>query len=364
MNYQHKSVQNSKVFAVGLAALAITALFVGMISDFLITLFLAAVFSAMSQPLYLRILALSYGRKSIAAAATLILLYVCILAPVLGIIVLAASQAQDLAGSAISIGRDIDLTSLLSNLPDWLPFRQELERAAPTVVSKVGELADNLAVFVVSTLSVVTRGTASFFINLFVLTYAMVFFLQESTDVLTQLLRFLGLSKTTRSRVTDRVMSVSRATIKGTLVIGVIQGLLGGLGFLVTGIPGAAFWSMIIAVLSVIPGVGPGLVLIPGVIYLFIAGQAVSAIALLLWTLLVVTTVDNLLRPTLVGRDTKMPDLLILISTLGGLSMFGAAGLLIGPVIAGVFVTVWQILAETAKETGNSEANETTGQSE
>jgi len=130
-------------------------------------------------------------------------------------------------------------------------------------------------------------------------------------------------------------------------VIGIVQGALGGIAFAVVGIQGAAFWAVVMAVASVIPGVGTALVWVPAVIYLFATGKTVSAIGMALWFILLVGTIDNVLRPILVGRDTEMPDLLVLISTLGGLAMFGAVGLIIGPVIAGLFVTMWEVFQET-----------------
>jgi predicted PurR-regulated permease PerM len=147
-----------------------------------------------------------------------------------------------------------------------------------------------------------------------------------------------------------KFVSVARATIKGTLMIGLIQGGLGGLGFLAAGISGWAFWSVVMMILSVIPGVGTALVWVPGVIYLFAIGMAGKAIALGLWCALVVGMVDNVLRPRLVGRDTEMSDLLVLISTLGGIVAFGATGFIIGPIIAALWVTVWEIYGEMFSE--------------
>jgi predicted PurR-regulated permease PerM len=156
-------------------------------------------------------------------------------------------------------------------------------------------------------------------------------------------------------------MSISRATIKGTLVIGIVQGALGCIGFAVAGIEGAAFWGAVMAILSIIPGIGPALVWVPGVIYLFANGETTSAVGLTLWCALVVSTIDNVLRPTLVGRDTQMPDLMILVSTLGGLALFGAVGLIIGPVVAGLFITIWEIFRETFGGIVNSESEEDPG---
>lgn len=335
------------MLAVGLATIAISAVFIGMIWDFLIALFLAAVFSAMASPLYEKVLSVLGDKKGIAAAATLLILFICVLVPILALVYLAAIQAQELTTNIVSFVQRVDVEGVQFEAPEWMPFGQELERAGTITTSKVGELAGSIAGFFVSAVSAVTKGTASFFLSLFILIYAMVFFLQEQTNVLAQLMHYSGLSPASQERLIERTISISRATIKGTLVIGVVQGALGGIGFAVTGIPGAAFWGAVIAVVSIIPGIGPPLILIPGVIYLFVTGEIAYAIGLALWTGLVVTTIDNLLRPALVGRDTQMHDLLILVSTLGGLAMFGAVGLIIGPVLAGLFVTIWEIFQET-----------------
>ena len=130
-------------------------------------------------------------------------------------------------------------------------------------------------------------------------------------------------------------------------MVGLVQGGLAGLAFAVVGIQGSAFWGTLMLVLSIIPGIGTALVWGPAVIYLFAVGKTASAVGLGVWCVLVVGTVDNFLRPKLVGADTKMPDLLILLSTFGGLSMFGAVGLVLGPIIAALFMTIWDIYGTT-----------------
>ena len=148
----------------------------------------------------------------------------------------------------------------------------------------------------------------------------------------------------------ERLTSVTRATIKGTLVIGIIQGTLAGLGFWAAGIDGSAFWGTIMAVLSIVPGIGSALIWVPAVIYLFITGQTLAATLLLTWCAAVVGTIDNVLRTSLVGKDAKMPDLLILIGTLGGLFLFGPIGFIVGPIVCGLFLTVWEIYGATFKD--------------
>lgn len=331
------------MFAVGLATLLISALFLGMIWDFLIALLLAAIFSALADPLYNKILDKVGGRTGIATAVTLIVLILGVLIPTLGIIYVAATQAGDLTGNVVAFVENLDGDASGFTVPDWVPFHEEIQGAAPQIASKVGELTGKLAGFFVSSLSAATKGTASFFMSLFVMIYAMVYFLQEKTSVLAQLMRYSGLPPSFQTQLVERTVSISRATIKGTLLIGIAQGVLGGVGFWVTDIPGAAFWGAVMMIASVIPGVGPALVWVPGVIYLAATGETVGAIGLALWCGLVVSTIDNVMRPALVGKDTQMPDLLVLVSTLGGLAMFGAMGLIIGPVIAGLFLTMWDL---------------------
>jgi predicted PurR-regulated permease PerM len=338
------------MLTVGLATLAISALFIGMIWDFMIALFLAAVFSAMAAPLHQKILSWLGGRSGLAAVVTLLTLITCVLIPTSVLVYVAASQANELAQDIAIFIKNLDAEGPVFIAPEWLPFKDELESAGPQVASKIGELTGKAAGFFVSSASAATRGTASFFLSLFVLIYAMIFFLQEKTSILTQLMQYSGLPRATQDRLVDRTVSVSRATIKGTLVIGIIQGILGGIGFAVAGVPGAAFWGVVMVVASIIPGIGPGLIWLPAVIYLFATGDALSAIGLAIWSALVVSSIDNVLRPALVGRDTQMSDLLVLISTLGGLAMFGAVGIIIGPVIAGLFVTMWQVFQETIGE--------------
>jgi predicted PurR-regulated permease PerM len=138
--------------------------------------------------------------------------------------------------------------------------------------------------------------------------------------------------------------------VKGTLVIGIIQGALAGFAFWVAGIDGSAFWGTIMAILSIVPGIGAALIWVPAVIYLMVTGQLLAGMLLFAWCAAVVGTIDNILRPILVGKDAKMPDLLILVGTLGGLFLFGPIGFIVGPIVCGLFLTVWDIYGATFKD--------------
>ncbi|MBO6511791.1 MAG: AI-2E family transporter [Roseibium sp.] len=344
-----------QTFLIGLTALAIGAAFLGLVWDYLIALFLAAIFSAMSSPLYRRVFSLVGNRENLAVALTLLLLAIGLLLPLSFILVLGGQQAASVANTVTQWVETVDLSVIEQSLPAWIPFKVDFAELSATIVAKVGQAAGQIADFFVTALSQATRGTVSFFLNLFIMVYAMVFFLPQKTNMFLQLLAHTGLPEAIQTSLGSRVISISRATIKGTFLIGVAQGFLGGLGFWATGLPGAAFWGCVMAVLSVIPGIGPTLVLIPGVIVLAVNDQYIAAIGLAAWTALAVTTIDNLLRPILVGRDTQMPDLLVLVSTFGGLAAFGAVGLILGPVIAGLFITIWGVLEEQLAADGLSE---------
>lgn len=335
-----------------LTVVVISLVFLFMIRGYLKALFLAAVFSAMASPLNRWIVRRIGDRQALAAVITLLMLILVVILPLSGFLGIVAAQAVELSENVIPWVQEKikDPSSLHFGLPTWLPFQERLQPYTQQIASKLGEAAGSIGKFLFNSISAGTRGTATFFLNLFIMLYAMFFFLMQGESMGSGLLANLPLSKKDKERLVDKGISVARATIKGTLVIGIVQGFLAGTAFAVVGIKGAAFWATIMAVLSIIPAVGTALVWIPAVIYLLLTGQAAAGIGLLVWCAAVVGSVDNLLRPRLVGSDTEMPDLLILLSTLGGLSMFGAVGLVIGPVIAGIFLTVWDIYGKTFQE--------------
>ncbi|WP_158263406.1 AI-2E family transporter [Aliiruegeria haliotis] len=334
--------------ALVLVTALITLMFFGMIRSFLIPLIMAAIVAELSRPLYRRIRTFLGGRRHLASAVTLVLILVLVILPVILIASIAAQQALGLSRSVVMIVNSLTASATEAALPDWIPYQEDIDDLGPEIANKVADLITAVARYMVATLSSLSRGTALFFLDTFIFLYAMYFFLQMDTPVMTQILRFTGLAAETQTKIAERSVSVSRATIKGTLVIGVVQGVLGGIGFYVAGIDGATFWGVVMGIVSIIPGIGPSLVLSIGVVYLLAIGQTGAAIGLGLWAGLVVTTIDNILRPILVGRDTQMHDILILVSTFGGLGMFGAVGLILGPVVAGLFVTIWTTLAEAA----------------
>jgi predicted PurR-regulated permease PerM len=335
-----------KVLLVVLAA-AISILFLWMIRAFLIALLLAAITAGGLRPVYKRLLGWVGRRKHVAAGLTLFLLSLLVIVPLLAFGVVVAQQAVDLGSSAGPWVREqLATPSMLDDLSRRFPELDALRPYRDQILEKLGEAGSMLGAFAVGVATSAAQGVVEFLLLLFVMLYATFYFLTDGQRLLQKLLYYSPLPPEDEDKMVGRFLSVARATVKGTLVIGLVQGLLGGLAFWVAGVHGAAFWGTVMGVLSVIPGLGPVVVWVPVVVYLFAIQNTGAAVGLLLWCALVVGSIDNFLRPWLVGKDTKLPDLMVLLSTLGGLVLFGPVGFIIGPIVAALFVTVWDIYGE------------------
>ncbi len=344
---------NLRTAVVLLLVAAVTALFLAVAWPFLKPLLLGALLAGLFHPLYRWITRLLGGRQSLGAAVTLLVLLVLGLGPISVFLGIVVQQALTISDQAIPwLTQHLGAASTF-NVNEWVMQRfPALAKYMPSqeqLVEQVGAAAKTAGAFLVALASRMTVTTASFLLNLFVMLYAMFFFFKDGHKILERIFYYTPLSDEDERRMLTQFASITRATIKGTLVIGIIQGALGGIAFRVAGIEGAALWGTIMTILAIIPGIGAPLVWVPVVIVLFVNGQHVTATLLLVWCGAVVATIDNFLRPLLVGRDAQMPDLLILIGTLGGLFLFGPIGFIVGPIICGLFLTVWDIYGTTFK---------------
>lgn len=348
---------NGKTFRTAfvlLLVLAISALFLAVTWPFLKALLLGAILAGLCRPLYRWLVKLFRGRRSLAAAITLLILFVLVVGPISAFVGVVVKQALDVSNQAIPWVRQHFGAATTFDVHQWLvqrfPAAADYVPSQDEIMENVGTAAKAAGGFLVASASRMTAGTAAFLLNLFVMLYGMFFFLRDGRAILEKIFYYMPLSHEDEARMLQRFVSVTRATVKGTLVIGLIQGALAGVAFWIAGINGAAFWGTIMVILSIVPGIGAALVWVPAVVYLFVTGQTLPAILLGAWCAAVVGTVDNVLRPILVGKDAKMPDLLILIGTLGGLYLFGPIGFIVGPIVCGLFLTAWDIYGSAFKE--------------
>jgi predicted PurR-regulated permease PerM len=325
----------------------ISALFLGMIRQFLMPVFIAGLFAALASPLYRWLKNRMGGREIPASIATLLLIIFLILIP-LGVL------ASVVVAQAIGVGQSVTPwiqefiaePSVLTGYLEKLPFYQQVLPFRDDIVHKLGELVAMAANLLVGGLQSVAKGAINAVFLGFIMLYAMFFFLINGDRFLCKILYYLPLEDHDEQRLLERFTSVARATIKGTLIIGVMQGAICGVGFAVAGIPSAVFWGTLMAVMSIIPAFGTAIVWGPALVILAVSGDWTGAIILLVICGGIAGNLDNLIRPRLVGKDTQMHDLFILFGTLGGIGMFGIIGIIIGPIIAALFVTIWEIYGE------------------
>jgi predicted PurR-regulated permease PerM len=323
--------------------LGVGAAFLNMISSFLIALIMAAVLAGLLHPAQRWLTGRLRGRERLAAVLLLIGALLAIVLPLAGLTGIVAAEAVHVSQQIRPWVQELlaHEGGFTDSLPDWMDrYIQMLDPYRDSILNKLAEAASTAGSWLVSNVSTVTQGTLGFFVSLFVMAYAMYFFLVDGPRLVAALKSHLPLSAEDRDVIVGRGLSVTRASLKGILVVGALQGALVGLGLWAAGLSGAAFWGTIVFVLSAVPGVGAPVIWIPAAIYLAVTGEVGWAIGLSLWGALVVGLVDNILRPLIVGRDAKLPDLIVLISILGGIGMFGVMGIVLGPIVAAIFDTV------------------------
>jgi predicted PurR-regulated permease PerM len=197
------------------------------------------------------------------------------------------------------------------------------------------------------------QNTFDFLVNFFVMLYLLFFLLRDGEDLARAIRDAIPLRVEQRRALFSKFAIVIRATVKGNIVVAAVQGALGGLIFWILGINAPLLWAMVMAVLSLLPAIGAALVWLPVGIYFLATGSVWQGILLIAYGVLVIGLVDNILRPLLVGKDTNLPDWVVLIATLGGIAFFGLNGFVIGPAIAALFIAAWDLFSAFRRGNGN-----------
>ena len=326
----------------------VTAVFAWTIGGFLLPVFWAVVLAVLFTPLFRWFETRTRGRATLAALLTLLTVLVLVVAP---LVLLATLVTQEAVGvyERVASG-EIDLTEPVASVEQMLPRLVQRAKELGVDFDQVRENVASSALAasqqVASRLLGVGQQALQFTLLLAVTLYVLFFFVRDGRGLQDVLVRALPLGDPRERRLITKFAAVTRATVKGTFVIAAVQGTIGGIAFFALGLGSPVLWGVMMAVFSLLPAVGGALVWIPAAVYLLLVGSWGKALILTIVGVGVMGTVDNALRPVLVGRDAGMPDYMILLSTLGGLATFGFSGLVVGPVVAGLFLTVWEIFTE------------------
>ncbi|MEP7011416.1 MAG: AI-2E family transporter [Acidobacteriota bacterium] len=327
--------------------IATTALFFYMVRDFLIPVLLAAVFCTLLAPLFDALVRKTGGRRALSALICCLLVIIGLVVPLYWVANLVAHEALDFynsseaqlrkffeegdAGPLGAMKRSVWFRTLHLDQFDWSASAQDAAKSAGTFLAEV--------------IKATSSGTIHVVILLFLTLFTLFYFFRDSEKILPRIKYLIPLPEGHLDAIITRFSSVTRATMKGTLVIALVQGSLAAITLWAFGLDGAILWGVVATIMSILPVVGAWLVLYPAAVFLLLTGQIWQGILMIILTTVVIGGVDNFIRPRLVGHEAGMHDLMVFFSTLGGIAMFGAMGFIVGPVVAALFLAVLEIYA-------------------
>lgn len=341
------TVETSSFF---IALAVVSGAFVWILLPFYGAILWAMILAVLFRPVHLWLVNRTGGRGNIAAALTLLACVFIVIVPSAIVLESLIKESQRLYARTGVIEIDVSSTirNLWADLPDfavrllsWMGLTgpDQFHTMITDFVGQVAQSAADLAVRI-------GQSTVQLAISLGVMLYTLFFLFRDGPALISALRRASPLSGVHTDRIFAKLASAVRATIKGNVIIAILQGSLGGAIFWLLGIQAAVLWAALMSLLALLPVVGAAIVWVPFATYLLLAGETAKGIVLLIFGALVISLVDNLLRPMLVGRDLRLPDIVVLITTLGGIALIGANGFVIGPMIAALFVAILSSFAE------------------
>lgn len=312
-------------------------------------IFWGVVLAILFAPLQRRLLTFTRQRRNLAAVGTMLLFLISVFFP-LSMIVASLIQEGALQYEKIRSGQ-LDFGAyfqqIILSLPSWIT--DILARFGLTDMTSMKNAVSAAAAqgsqFIATKALNIGQSTAGFVISIGVMLYLLFFMLRDGGVLAEKIKQAIPLHSEQKRQLFSKFATVIRATVKGNIVVAATQGTLGGIMFWFLDIQGALLWGVFMAFMSLVPAVGAGLIWVPVAFYFLITGATWQGVTLTLYGIFVIGLIDNILRPILVGKDTQMPDYVVLVSTLGGISVFGLNGFVIGPVIAALFIAFWDLFA-------------------
>lgn len=335
----------------------VTAGFVWILLPFFGAVMWAIALAILFTPIYKRLCRQMGQHRTWAALATLLLALLVFILP-LAMIGVSLVQEVVLMAAEIRSGQ-LDYASYFEQIVNALPsgIVSTLNRFGlgdiAGLQARIGEIAAQGSQLIATRALSVGQNTFEFLVSFSVMLYLLFFMLRDGAALTKTVREALPLAQPQTHYLLDKFTTVTRATIKGNVAVAVVQGSLGGLAFWVLGVQGALLWGVLMVFLSLLPAVGAALIWLPVALYLLAIGAVVKGIGLIAFCVLVIGLIDNMLRPILVGKETQMPDYIVLMSTIGGIAVFGINGFVIGPVIAALFMTAWALFSESNEPDAN-----------
>lgn len=338
---------------------AVSIAFLWLLLPYYGAIFWGAILAVSFYPLHRRLLAKIPARPNLAALTTLLLCLVIVILPLIFITGSLVKEGTNLY-QRIESGQ-LNLGAYFEQIVNALPpsIHQMMDEFGIADVFSIQEKLSAVALqgskFLATQAVNIGQNTFEFLISFAIMLYLLFFLLRDGSMLGRQMIKVIPLSTEHKHLLFHKFITVVRATLKGNIVVAVTQGILGGFIFAVLGIEGALLWGVIMTFLSLLPAVGAAIIWLPVAIYFLVTGAYWQGATLIAFGVLVIGLVDNILRPLLVGKDTKMPDYVILISTIGGLATFGLNGFVIGPLVAALFIACWDLFP-SAIETATIQA--------
>ncbi|GAB2483000.1 MAG: AI-2E family transporter [Comamonas sp.] len=335
-----------------LLLILVTLAFLAVLWPFQGAVLWSVILAVVFMPLHKRIARRLPRYPTIASLITLALCLVLVILPLTLIFISLTKEAAAIydrvSSGQLNFGQYFQ--QIYASLPQWvLDLLQKFQLAdAKTIQEKISGLAVQISQFVATKALAIGQNTVGFLVSFCIALYLLFFFLRDGSSLTQKIVNATPLDIDHKRKLGRKFVTVVRATVKGNLAVAATQGALGGIIFWILDIQGPLLWGVVMAFLSLLPAVGAAIIWAPVAIYFFATGSVVQGVVLAGYGAGIMGMVDNVLRPLLVGKDTKLPDYVILISTLGGLSLFGLTGFVIGPLIAALFVAAWDIFAPDA----------------
>ena len=352
-----RDAQGNRLYRLGFVlvlAVAAGGLFLFLIHTFVIDLFLAAILAGLIAPSFRRAVRLLGGRAAAAAGLVVVAALLAVALPLAAIATIVASDAIQLSGATVAWMQQAiaDPGSIVAPIPKSLAASRELSAALTWFLPHAASAVAALAGYLSASLSIVLRGVGRLFLDIFVISFALVYFLQHGPALIGLIEERIPVARPEAQAIVDKTLKITAATLRSIVIGGAVDGTLVGIGFAFAGIGQPLFWGAVALVASQTPVLGCAVVWIPAAAFLLLAGHVLPGIALALWGTLISTVVDNFLRAYIVGRGGAIPAFLVLVSTLGGIAVFGAAGVLIGPVLTGVTIGIFDLYHRALKSSG------------